>query len=129
MEQNQLLLTASNGPSLLGRNLLKHFFLDWNHIAKVEQERSQESKLDKLLSKHQEIFKDELGTACKCKAALHIKDGACPKFFRPCIAIRGAVGDELDRPEATGIEEKLCHSDLAAPIAAVPKGRKVLNLR
>ena len=114
------MLTVVDGksPSLLGRNWLKYLRLD--RIAKVEPK----SKLYKLLTKYKELFKEELGTVCKYKASVHIKEGACPKFFglhSVPFAIQGAVKIELDRLEAAEILEKVCYSDLAALIVAVHK--------
>ena len=55
---------------------------------------------------------------------MQLKEGAAPKYFRSRsvpFAIREAVGGKLDRLEATGILEKIFHTDWAAPIVALPK--------
>ena len=64
-----------NGPALFGRNWLKDIKLNWGTIKKVTYD------LDDLLTKHKEVFKDELGTMKDVKAKLYIKPGATPKFF------------------------------------------------
>ena len=46
------------------------------------------------------------------------------EFSRPksiSLVIQEAVVEELDRPKATGISEKISHADWAAPIVAIPK--------
>ena len=60
----------------------------------------------------------------KFKASLENRPDACPKFYggRPVLfAIKAAIEEELDRLEASGVIEKVSHSDWAAPIVAVPK--------
>ena len=80
--------------------------------------------LDALLKKHEEIFRDELGTVTSCKAKLQVQDDAQPKFCKARtvpFAIKEPIEQELARLEATGILEKVTHSDWAAPIVPVPK--------
>lgn len=82
------------------------------------------NQLEELLKEFEEIFSNELGLVRNYKATLHLKEGATPKFFRPRtvpLAIRDAVGEELDRLETAGILEKVSYSEWAAPIVAVPK--------
>ena len=59
-QKKQLVLTIveGGGPSLLGRDWLKHLQLDWQQIAKVDST----NKLEKLLQDYEEIFKEGTGT-------------------------------------------------------------------
>ena len=64
-----------NGPTLLGHNLLEKICLNWVQIAyhSVPNRISPVSGLQEVLSKYEEVFKDELGTvrnieAGRCKA-------------------------------------------------------------
>ena len=53
-----LLVVAGDGPSLMGLDWLSHIKLDWprlNHVQGV-------SVCQQILNKHENIFKDELGT-------------------------------------------------------------------
>ena len=82
------------------------------------------SDLYMLFDKYKNIFKEELGTVSSHKATLQIRPGASPKFHKACpvpIAIKEAVGAQLDHLESEGILVKVKHSDWAAPIVAVPK--------
>ena len=121
-QKKQLVLTIvkGDGPSLLGRDWLKHLQLDWQRIAKVDST----NKLENLLQDYEEIFKEGTGTVNSYQASLHLKEGAYPKYHRARsvpFAIREAVGEELDRLERAGILEKVTYSEWAAPVVAVPK--------
>ena len=114
---------SGNGPSLLGRNWLKHIRLDWAQIAAVTAEQTPSVTLQSLLKKHEEIFRDELGTVTSCKAKLQIRNDAQPKFCKARsvpFALKEPIEQELDRLEASGIIKKVTHSEWAAPIVAVP---------
>ena len=79
-----------NGPTLLGREWLQYLKLDWKQIAIVTQD-----PLQQLLSKHQQVFEDTLGTISNYTAVLRVKESATPKFHRPRpvpFAIREAIG-------------------------------------
>ena len=123
-EHLPIVVVAGDGPSLLGRNWLKHIRLDWNSICTVARADAEEGSLKSLLREHEEVFKDELGTVRSLLATLHVRPDARPKFFKPRtvpFAIKGAIEQELDRLEATGVIQKVTHSEWAAPIVPVPK--------
>ena len=116
-----LVVMTGNGPSLFGRNWLTHIQLDWKRIATVE---AVPHGLTSLLTKHDSLFKEELGTVHPYKATLHVNSDATPKFFKPRpmpFALKDAVGQELDRLEKQGVIKKVDSSDWAAPIVTVPK--------
>ena len=76
-----------------------------------------------VLSKYDKVFKDELGTVRNIEVELHLQADARPKFFCPRhvpLAIRDAIGDELDRLVEVGVLKKVDHSEWAAPIVPVP---------
>ena len=121
-----LVVVAEDGPALLGRNWLEHLRLDWKKIVEprcgIDQVAG--SSLESLCSKYADIFQEELGTMQGFEAQLHIKPDARPKFCRPRsvpLAIKGAIDQELDRMESSGILVKVSSSDWAAPIVPVPK--------
>ena len=58
-KQLSLVVVRGNGPTLLGRNWLKHFVLDWNTIRSVQLEKDQ---LLGLLNEYADVFADKLGT-------------------------------------------------------------------
>ena len=92
-----LVVVEGKGPSLLGRNWLQHFTLDWNSIKTVLLE---EDALRQLLLEHEEVFSDELGTITPGKAKLAVSPSAVPSFHRPRpvpYALKPLVEQELDR--------------------------------
>ena len=70
-----LLVIDKDGPSLLGRNWLTCFHLDWNVIHKV-----QESKLSNILDKYKSMFTPGLGMLAGFEAKIHIEQNASPRF-------------------------------------------------
>ena len=118
-------IVKGNGPALFGRNWLKDIKLNWGTIKKVTYD------LDDVLTRHKEVFKDELGTMKDVKAKLYIKPGATPKFFKPRSvpnALKGAIEMELDRLEGMGVIEKVRYSEWAAPIVPVVKADKSIRV-
>ena len=105
-----LVVVAGDGPSLFGRNWLEHLQLDWRAIRTVARSETATTSLKQLLSTHENVFKDELGTVHSHQAKLHVRPDAIPKFCKARsipFAIREAIELELDRLEATGIIEHL----------------------
>ena len=117
-----LVVVEGNGSSLLGRNWLKYLKLDRITIARTHAIRM--TSLHNVLDQHQPLFQEGLGTVEPFRASLRAKAEATPKFCKPCpvpFAIKGAIGQELDKLEENGIVERVDHSEWAAPIAPVPK--------
>ena len=120
-KQLSLVVVRGNGPTLLGRNWLKHFVLDWNTIRSVQLEKDE---LLGLLNEYADVFTDKLGTIIPFKATLVVAPGATPKFRPPRpvpYALKPLVEQELDRLEKARVLERVTHSDWAAPIVTVPK--------
>ena len=114
---------SGNGPSLLGRNWLVHFRLDWAKIARISTVDPPHS-LNALLMKHHPMFEEKFGTITPFRAKLHIQSDAVPRFCKPRsvpYATKKAIEEELDRLEANGILKKVSYAEWAAPIVAVPK--------
>ena len=117
-----LVVVEGNGPSLLGRNWLKYIKLDWGRIAQMHSTRLK--TLNSVLDQHQVLFEESLGTIEPYRATFHVQPDATPKFFKPRpvpLAIKDAIGRDLDRMEKEGVIERVDHSKWAAPIVAVPK--------
>ena len=116
-----LLVVAGDGPTLLGRNWLRYIRLDWKSINAVS---AQPPSIAHLQTQHEALFTDELGKIKQYKAKLQVCPEAPPRFYksRPVpFAIKAAIEEELDRLEASGVIQKVTHSDWAAPIVPVPK--------
>ena len=115
-----LLVVAGDGPSLLGRNWLCYIQFDWREIHAV----SKTTKLDELLRQNSALFNDELGKIEQYKATLQVRPDAYQRLFEPRpvpFAIKPSIEEELDKLEASGVIEKVEHSDWAAPIVPVLK--------
>ena len=112
-----LVVTAGDGPSLLGRNWLNHINLNWKELFAVRSVRLK--SLHVLMQQHQQLFAKGLGTVEPYRVSLQVREGANPRFFKPRpvpFAIRDAIGRELDSLEEQGILRKLSTSDWAAPL-------------
>ena len=117
-----LTVVAGNGPSLLGRDWLKHIQLNWREVHALS--KHSEGSLEYLLDKYGDIFGNELGTIKYFCAELNVEPTANAKFLKARTvpyALRGPIEEELDRLEKEGIIEKITHSEWATPIVAVPK--------
>ncbi|KAL5463984.1 hypothetical protein EMCRGX_G032937, partial [Ephydatia muelleri] len=119
-----LYVVKGTGPSLLGRDWLRHIKLDWKTVGQVASV-NRVTMLDSLLKRYHEVFQSGLGTLKGVHAKLQVKPNAVPKFFKARtvpFALREAVEKELDRLEQEGVIKKVDHSEWAAPIVVVPKG-------
>jgi hypothetical protein len=115
-----LVVIKGRGPTLLGRNWLYRFRLDWAGIRAVLPAKP----LDRLLQEHNSVFANEVGTISPMKVKLSVPATAKPRFHRPRpvpFALRARVEEELDRLEDAGVLEKVSFSEWATPIGAVPK--------
>ena len=98
-----LLVVATEGPSLLGRNWLEKLRLDWRQLNYFSNNR-----VNTVLQRHTQVFKEELGTLKGCKAAIHVDPTATPRFCKARTvpyAMRGLVEKELERLVRLGIIE------------------------
>ena len=86
--------------------------------------------VDKL-ERYHEVFQEELGTAKTPAVGLTVKDQSQPKLVhaRPVpLAIKEAIGREIDRLEDIGVLEKVEFSQWATPIVPVPKADGTFRL-
>lgn len=80
--------------------------------------------LQEVLKKHEEVFKDELGTLKGFTAKIHVSSDATPCFFKPrsaAFAMKTKIEAELDRCQDNKIMEPVKFSDWAAPLVPVLK--------
>ena len=88
-------------------------------------------KLEEMLQRYHEVFREELGTAKTPAVSLTVKDRSQPKFVRARpvpLAIKEAIGREIDRLENIGVLEKVEFSRWATPIVPVPKADGTFRL-
>ena len=119
-----LLVVAGSGPSLMGRDWLYKLKPNLG-IFHTSIHVGMDNHIQKLLSRHSELFKDELGLVKGVTVKLYVDSSATPRFFRPRSvphALRGRVEQELERLEKTGIIEAIKFSDWATPVVPLVKG-------
>ena len=117
----RLVVVSTDGPALLGRDLLRKIKLDWSAVNRLSDANP---ALITLLDQHKAVFAEGLGTVKTNRAKLHLRSSATPKFCKARsipFAIKDIIGAELNSLEAAGILEKVSHSDWATPIVTVPK--------
>ena len=117
-----LLVIDKSGSSLLGRNWLSCFKLDWKAIHTMN-----DSALDRLLDRYQAVFAPGLGTLQGFSATIHIDPDATPRFCQVRsvpFSMRTLVERELDRLVDEGIVEPVTFSEWAAPIVPLLKADK-----
>lgn len=129
-----LRVVKGTGPNLIGRDWLQKIRMDWNRIIAVVQEKPNElveESLMKVMEQHKDVFKEGTGVITPFQAKLNLKPGANPKFHKPRrvpMAIKEAVGKELDRLEREGILKKVTYSEWAAPVVPVRKSNGSIRL-
>ena len=119
-----LYVVEGDGPNLLGRDWLRVLKLNWKSIKVAAVDKGQQ-KVEALLTKYKEVFREELGQMNTFEASLQLNPGGKPKFLKAravLFAIKEAIEVELDRLESAGIVEKVTHSKWAATVVPVPKG-------
>ena len=115
-----LIVTQGHGPTLLGRNWMEAFKLDWQTIFRVGNNRT----LQQTLLEHSDVFKEELGELRGETAKFHVDHDARPRFHKPRqvpFTLREKVERELERLQALGVIRPVRFSDWAAPIVPVMK--------
>ena len=118
-----LLVVAGRGPSLMGRDWLYKLKPNLG-IFHTSIHVGMDNHIQELLSRHSELFKDELGLVKGVTVKLYVDPSATPRFFRPRSvphALRGRVEQELERLEKTDIIEAIKFSDWATPVVPLVK--------
>ncbi len=82
------------------------------------------SELQALLSKYEDVFRDELGIFKGRKARIEIDAGATPRSCKAIGLCRQKVEEEVERLVAEGTLEQVTNSKWATPLVAVLKSDK-----
>ena len=120
-----LLVVPGNGPSLLGRNWLRHIQLDRREVNRISTSENSVEAAHSVLQKYPDLMRDDIGTINGVKGNLQVNSEAEPRFCKARnvpYALRDKVEEELSRLERYGTIEPVEFSDLAAPIVPVLKG-------
>lgn len=115
------------GPSLLGRNWLSEFRLDWNeilhtHVVEGSVSTQVTEHLHAVIQTHPDLVKDELGTIKRISAKLEVKQGVSTKVLRARTvpyALGPPVEEEYNHLEQDGIIRKVEFSKWASPMVHV----------
>ncbi|XP_028164039.1 uncharacterized protein K02A2.6-like [Ostrinia furnacalis] len=126
--QLTVIVAKGDGPNLLGRNWLEplEISLKINFIS-----NNQSSYLEKIVTKHNEVFKEGLGTYRGKPVTVHLKPEARPKFLkaRPVpFAIKDRVEKEIDRLVEEGVLRSESYSDWATPVVPIVKKNGEIRL-
>ena len=116
------LVIDRDGPSLLGRNWLACFQLDWKAIHTI-----QHMTLNNLLKKYESVLSPGLGTLKGFEAKIHVNPNVTAHFFKARsvpFSMRELVEKELDNLKSQGIIEPVSFFEWAAPIVPVLKANK-----
>ena len=108
-----LVVVKGNGPSLLGRNWLKHIQLDWHNIFTIRTVKLK--PLNSLLQHHETLFSKELGKIQPFTASLHIKPYATPNHDQFSLqskmpSAKNLISYSAPRHELPKISNLLAHS-------------------
>lgn len=120
--EHSILVVDGSGPNLFGRDLLAVLKVNWKALS--IQYATCHQPLQEILSKHEALFRTELGKTRNIEATLSVEDNATPQFCRARpvpYALREKVERELDRLQQEGIIEPVTFSEWAAPIVPVSK--------
>ncbi|KAI2668897.1 Transposon Tf2-6 polyprotein [Labeo rohita] len=77
-----------------------------------------------VLSRHEEVFKEELGTLKGTTATLYVPNDASPRFYRPRsvpYALKTKVEEEINRLLRDKIISPVKYSEWAAPVVPILK--------
>ena len=99
----KLYVAEGSGPNLMGFNWLQQICLDWKSLG-VAIVRNTPQFLSDILSKHKEVFREELGTIKDFTAKLSIKSNAQPKFCCPRsipFALKDRVKQEIKKLQSS----------------------------
>ena len=120
-----LCVVHGKGSSLLGRDWLQYFCLDWPSICQVQS--VEQTAVNSILDRHKNVFHEELGTLQGFEAKIYIDPTAKPVFCKARsvpYAMKVKVEEELERLVRQGILELVEFAEWAAPIVPVVKSDK-----
>ncbi|XP_031334049.1 uncharacterized protein K02A2.6-like [Photinus pyralis] len=130
-----LLIVNSNGPPLLGRDLISRLGIKLvesknNNVYSINVVGNSKS-LNALLDKYEIIFRDELGKFSKSKVSITVPVNTKPIFCKPYnipFAYKAKVEQELDRLEKIGVITKVETNNWGTPLVPIIKKDNSIRL-
>lgn len=107
---------------------MQHVKLQWSEIFHLS---ALSPDVSRLLSKHEALFKDGLGTVQGVKAKIHVDPQTKPKYFKPCpvaYALRPKVEEELDHLLSEGTIRPAEFSERVTPIVPIVKSDGTIRI-
>lgn len=120
IDKLSVIVLEGAGPSLLGRDWLQRFRIDWKSVLVIQNGAS----LENVLKKHEMVFNEGLGTLQGYEAKFVMKENAVPRFCkaRPVpYAIKEKIEEELNKLVQEGLLQPVELAEWAAPIVPVVK--------
>ena len=90
-------VSRGKGPSVYGKNWVSLIRVDWNDIF-----CSEKSTIDYVLSRHQSVFSDELGTFTGPPVNIHLDDKVTPAFYK-ARSVPYYMRLQIDRKPCSGV--------------------------
>lgn len=125
-----LIVMEGDGPSLMGRDWLLKFRLDWQSIGQVQMQSFQD-RLGPMLEKYAEVFSEKPSKIQPFEAKLVLKGEGRPVFCRPRsvpFALKGAIEEELAKLVKLGVLVQVPSSEWATPIVPVVRSNNKVRL-
>ena len=124
-----LIIVKGKGPNLFSRNWMQTLKLKWEEIFHLHiNGRTSHVKgriqHKELITKYQEVFKEEMGLLEGATASIAVRADTAPRFFKPRhvpYAYKELVERELRRLERDKIIEAVRFFNWAAPVEPVLK--------
>ena len=117
-----LIVVKGSGLTLMGRNWLQVFNLDWQEIFVLQS--TEHSPVQPIVQKYPNVFQEGLGTLTGFKAKIIVDPTAPPKCCKARTVpyfLQDKIETELNRLITEGTLEPVETAEWAAPIVAVLK--------
>ncbi len=126
----KVIVSASGGCDLLGRNWFKELGISVQGVCSIEKPQEHES-YHILLKKYSTVFQETLGMFRGEPIKLELNENASPVFLKSRqvpFALKPAVENELNKLINQGILEPTDYSEWATPLVTVRKSDGKLRL-
>ncbi len=120
----KVLVTRGNRQDVMGRDWLKEMIPELQSICSSAPNTRRPSTVQDVLTKHEKLFRGDLGCLKGFKAHIDLKDDAKPRFFKPRpvpFAKKEKVDEDIQRLLHMKVLSPMKFSNYASPIVPVNK--------